>query len=228
MEILVLFVTIACLFVIALIPEAQARLLPPPIQLVRMGVRLLLKTIVVLSGCWLGYTGFKTASNYYVERKEAEKYKLEVDSMVVNASYTETVEDTLKQPSEIDINKFKKAEKRIMFGSWSLKDESDFLNNSGVYTFKKDGSFYKDDGSTGSWELDIRGNFIDRSKCSYTLYIHEVDKSKQYLIHYFNEKSLSGKVDDFHNFTLIKRLNIEPEPNTQATYQPTLSSNSIE
>ena len=225
MHILVLIIAIACAIVIALIPPQQATQLPPPIQLIRMGVRLVLKTIVVLVGLSIlgtaGYFGLEAISDYS-KRKDAERIELEnsqlADSTVVDASYdvsAEAVAPASNEPSEADIAKFKRAERRIMFGSWSLKDESDYPYDKGVYTFKKDGSFYKDDGSTGSWELEIRGNSIYRSDCGYTLYIHEVNKSRQLSIPDFDEKTLRGKIDEYHKFELIKRLNVEPDPNTQ-------------
>ncbi|NBB23401.1 hypothetical protein GVN20_28885 [Runella sp. CRIBMP] len=231
MPVLILIIAIACLIILAMIPEEQARLLPPPIQLIRMGVRLVLKTIVVLVGLsilgTLGYFGFEAASEY-LEKKEAEKIELEnsqlADSTVVDASYdvsSEAVAPASNEPIEAEIAKFKRAERRIMYGSWSLKDESEFPYDLGVYTFKKDGSFYKEDGSTGSWELEISGNYTNRSDCGYTLFIHEVKKSRQFSIPYFNEKTLSGKVNEYHKFELIKRLNVEPDPNAQTSYQPT-------
>lgn len=231
MPVLILIIAIACLIVLAMIPEEQARLLPPPIQLIRMGVRLVLKTIVVLVGLSIlgtvGYFGLEAASEY-LEKKEAEKIELENsqlgDSTVVDASYTEAVAPASNEPSEADIAKFKKAERRIMFGSWSLKDESEYPYDLGVYTFKKDGSFYKEDGSTGSWELEISGNSVYRSDCGYTLYIHEVKKSRQLSIPYFDEKTLKGKIDEYHKFELIKRLNVEPDPNTQANSEITTAS----
>lgn len=223
MPILILIVAIACLIVIAMIPDDQAKLLPPPVQLVRLGVRLCLKVIFVIVGLGIVAGLITLGVDWYKERVSREE-ETQIESP--NNSYsaatiysTDTAQDSNTYPTATEFEAFKKNKKRELLGSWSLSDESEYPYDQGVFTFKKNGKFIKNDGTSGNWELVTNCNYLSFYDCEYTLYIHYKNSSKIYNTKVFDEKILSGQVKEnsiSRNFIFIKRQNIEPQASEQA------------